>query len=162
MQTDPRIVNRRECRKCGKEIGFLESAASRSARIEDQNAAPKMMPVDVKPELRFNAAGEALWVYSSHFATCPKAAEVRRDMIERGKVLPAAEPEEGREPGSDDAPGEPLQPKPPCSKCGRRIALAKDLPVCPSCWNAMGPQEQVELGRAPLSVIVCTRGRKTK
>lgn len=176
-KTDPRVVDRRPCRKCSAEIGFLETSKSRIERAEDPDLAPKMMPVDVKPELRYTAAGEAVWVYTSHFVTCTSAAEVRRDMIEHGKVLPSAKPPAApaRAPGEDDDLELPLGPtdyafpdpapaatpeKPPCARCRRKIALGPGLQVCPSCWNLMTPQEQTEFGREPLRIIVCTRGKK--
>jgi hypothetical protein len=62
-----------QCRGCGAEIIWAITPLNKKA-----------MPLDAKPEKRFilsagNDQARLVDTYISHFATCPKAADFRRD-----------------------------------------------------------------------------------
>lgn len=129
---DPRIVNRRPCRSCGAAIGFVETSGSRIARAENPSLKAKQHVVDVKPELRVTAAGETVWVWTSHFVTCPNAAAHRTKKAAGESATAPEGPPAARHPFEGE----------PCRGCGKRAALAERLPYCVPCWNGLPPAEQ--------------------
>lgn len=62
----------KHCSSCGKKIVWIKDHKSGSS-----------IPLDAKPELRYvtdidQTRGELLKTYTSHFATCPNAAQHRK------------------------------------------------------------------------------------
>lgn len=130
-------------------IGFLETSESRAARLDDANRRRKSHVLDVEPHLRVTPRGETVWVYSSHWMTCPAAKEYRVEQIAANRSLASAA--EHAAP-AEDSPTRPEGPSArsdpenryPCDVCGKRNSLAPGLPVCVGCWNEMSPADQAK------------------
>lgn len=135
MTKESRLTGERPCKACGAQIGFVETAKSRVARLDNPELKPKSHVVDAKPELRITAAGESVWVYTSHFVTCPRAGDFRKAAVAGSTAKPPEGPER-----------HPFQGE-PCRNCGKSAALAQRVPVCVACWNGMSAAAQAALAR---------------